>query len=86
MRRSHHALSRLGAAAHSGGLAPLPAGPRNAAAGRDEPIGFGRIDPALGDFRLWTAHSDGTHQRWGGPGATECRAQHCPGQHPGRAS
>jgi hypothetical protein len=87
MPRSHHALSRLVAAAViAAGCLALPAGPSDAAAVRNGPIAFGRFDPALGDFSLWTADSDGTHQRWGGPDATECRALHCAGQHAGRAS
>lgn len=30
---------------------------------RNGSIAFGRFDPALGDFSLWTADADGTHQR-----------------------
>jgi Tol biopolymer transport system component len=57
-------VSRLVAAAVVAcGCLALPAGPSDAAVVRNGPIAFGRFDPALGDFSLWTAHNDGTHQR-----------------------
>ena len=30
---------------------------------RNGPIAFGRWNPSIGDFNLWTARSDGSHQR-----------------------
>ena len=42
------------------------------------------VRPGARRLRLWTADFDGTHRRWGGPDATECRALHCVGQHAGR--
>jgi Tol biopolymer transport system component len=64
MHRSHQKLSRLVAAAViAAGCVASSAGPSDAAGVRNGPIAFGRFDPALGDFSLWTADSDGTHQR-----------------------
>jgi hypothetical protein len=42
-----------------GGALPAAAGDRPAS-GR---ITFGRFDPALGDFSIWAANPDGTHQQ-----------------------
>jgi len=64
MHRSHQKLSRLvTAAVIAAGCVAFSAGPSDAAAVHNGPIAFGRFDPALGDFSLWTADSDGTHQR-----------------------
>jgi Tol biopolymer transport system component len=40
-----------------------PAVPMHAGAVPNGPIAFGRIDARLGDFTLWTALADGSHQR-----------------------
>lgn len=60
----HQKLFRLVTAAviAAGCVAPS-ADASDSAAVRNGSIAFGRFDPALGDFSLWTAHSDGTHQR-----------------------
>src|SRR4051812_38472082 len=64
MHRPHHTLSRLFmTVVIVAGCIASSAGPSDAAAVRNGPIAFGRFDPALGDFSLWTAHSNGTHQR-----------------------
>ncbi len=64
MHTSHQKLSRLVAAVViAAGCVASSAGPSDAAGVRNGPIAFGRFDPALGDFSLWTADADGTHQR-----------------------
>lgn len=40
-----------------------PIGQADASPLRNGPIAFGRYDPALGDFSIWTANADGGKQR-----------------------
>lgn len=64
MFTSHHVTSRLlTVLAVAAAVVIAPAAQSDAAAVRNGPIAFGRFDPDLGDFSLWTAHADGSHQR-----------------------
>jgi Tol biopolymer transport system component len=58
--RSGLSLIVLAAAVAVLGSAPLAGAGDGPANGR---ITFGRFDPALGDFSIWAANPDGTHQR-----------------------
>ena len=51
------------AAGAIGALSPVAANSDDDIAVRNGPIAFGRFDPNLGDFSLWTAHANGSHQR-----------------------
>ena len=44
-------------------LSPTAANSDEDIAVKNGPIAFGRFDPNLGDFSLWTARANGTHQR-----------------------
>jgi Tol biopolymer transport system component len=46
----------------TGDVQPAAAHSHDDAAARNGPIAFGRFDPNLGDFSIWTAHADGSHQ------------------------
>jgi len=64
MHTSPRKLSRLvGAVVIAAGCVASSAGPSDAAAVHNGPIAFGRFDPSLGDFSLWTADANGNHQR-----------------------
>jgi hypothetical protein len=64
MQHQRRTLIRFVVAAMiSAGSVVAVAGSSRAGPGINGPIAFGRFDPGLGDFRLWTAHADGSHQR-----------------------
>lgn len=64
MQRQRRTLIRFVVAALiTAGSVVAVAGPMRGGPGINGPMAFGRFNPSLGDFSLWTAHADGSHQR-----------------------
>lgn len=63
MFTSHRVATRLLAVLAVGAAVVIaPASQSDAGTIKNGPIAFGRFDPDLSDFSLWTAHADGSHQ------------------------